>query len=242
VKEPISIIIRSKNEEKTIKKTLAAIALQTIKPKEIILVDNLSSDRTASIAKSYGCKIVTIDEPFNHARSCNLGMEKAKSEIVAFLNGHAFLANATCLEKGLENFAEPKVAGVFGSQYTDERASIWESIDNALGQYSVTSFNRRNLKRYTSVGHYPGLMSTICAALRKSLWKKYPFDEKLSEDLGGGEDTDWGLHCIKLGYMIVQEPEFKAYHCHGENLQKFLQRRSGYGEINAGIKARYGIS
>ena len=55
-KKLVSLIIRSKNEEKWIKLVLESIYNQTIKDHEIILVDNNSVDNTIKIAKSYGVK------------------------------------------------------------------------------------------------------------------------------------------------------------------------------------------
>ena len=55
-KKLVSLIIRSKNEEKWIKLVLESIYEQTIKNFEIILVDNNSVDNTVKIAKSYGVK------------------------------------------------------------------------------------------------------------------------------------------------------------------------------------------
>ena len=55
-KKLISIIIRSKNEEKWIRLVLQSILNQTIKDLEVILVDNNSIDNTVKIAKSFGVK------------------------------------------------------------------------------------------------------------------------------------------------------------------------------------------
>ena len=56
-KKLVSVIIRSKNEEKWIRLVLqSSILSQTIKNLEIILVDNNSTDNTVKIAKSFGVK------------------------------------------------------------------------------------------------------------------------------------------------------------------------------------------
>jgi glycosyltransferase involved in cell wall biosynthesis len=53
----VSIILPTKNNEKTIKKCLESIRAQTYKNIEIIFVDNYSSDNTYKIAKSFENKI-----------------------------------------------------------------------------------------------------------------------------------------------------------------------------------------
>ena len=55
-KKLVSIIIRSKNEEKWIRLVLQSILNHTIRDIEVILVDNNSIDNTVRIAKSFGVK------------------------------------------------------------------------------------------------------------------------------------------------------------------------------------------
>lgn len=79
----LSIIIPAYNEQDHIKDCLDAIATQTIRPDEVIVVDNASTDATAKIAKSYPF-VRLIHEPrrgiayardagFNAASSTYLG-------------------------------------------------------------------------------------------------------------------------------------------------------------------------
>ena len=56
----VSIIIRTKNEERWIDHCLSAIATQSIKDYEIILVDNNSNDNSVKIAGKYADKIINI--------------------------------------------------------------------------------------------------------------------------------------------------------------------------------------
>ena len=52
----VSIIVRTKNEERWIDHCLSAIATQSIRDYEIILVDNNSDDNSVKIAKKYNLK------------------------------------------------------------------------------------------------------------------------------------------------------------------------------------------
>ena len=71
----ISIIIRTKNEEKWISKCLQSISNQKVNAEvETILVDNNSSDKTVEIAKIFNInKIVKIDN-FLPGKAINLGI------------------------------------------------------------------------------------------------------------------------------------------------------------------------
>src|SRR5690606_29933943 len=72
----ISIVIRTKNEERWIGSCLDAIRRQTLTDYEIVLVDNNSTDKTVSKAQQYGVTLVTIDQ-FRPGAAINRGIEAA---------------------------------------------------------------------------------------------------------------------------------------------------------------------
>jgi glycosyltransferase involved in cell wall biosynthesis len=78
----ISVVIPVFNEEALIKRCLAALLNQTKKPFEIIVVDNNSTDLTATIAKSYGARVIQEKQQgMIYAR--NAGFSAAAGEIIA---------------------------------------------------------------------------------------------------------------------------------------------------------------
>lgn len=54
----VSVIIPARNEEKNLPFLLGSLAEQSVKPDEVIVVDDFSSDRTAEIALRYGAKAI----------------------------------------------------------------------------------------------------------------------------------------------------------------------------------------
>ena len=77
----VSIIIRTKNEEKWISSCLDAINNQLYKNYEIIIVDNNSKDGTIKIAKTYKTRIFKIDK-FKPGKTINLGIRKSRGNII----------------------------------------------------------------------------------------------------------------------------------------------------------------
>ena len=67
----VSIIIRSKNEEKWISHCLTMIHKQSYKNFEIILVDNLSTDNTIKIAKRFNVKKIIKIKNFLPGKAIN---------------------------------------------------------------------------------------------------------------------------------------------------------------------------
>ena len=64
-----SVVIPCRNGEKTIAKTLTSLLNQSIKPKEIIVVDDASTDDTPNILASFKVKVVRLEH--NYPRNFN---------------------------------------------------------------------------------------------------------------------------------------------------------------------------
>ena len=92
-KSLISIIIRTKNEEKWIASCLRSIFDQKYKKFEIIIVDNNSEDNSRDIIHSFYNRYPNIIIPIYNeinlgiSNSRNIGLRKMKGEIVTFLDG-----------------------------------------------------------------------------------------------------------------------------------------------------------
>ena len=84
----VSIIIRTKNEERWISSCLQSIYKQNYKNFEVILVDNDSTDRTVDKAKKSNVKkIINISEYFP-GKAINLGVEQSEAKYVVILSAH----------------------------------------------------------------------------------------------------------------------------------------------------------
>lgn len=108
----ISVVIPAYNEEKYLPKTLASLELLERKPDEVIVIDGGSTDKTASVARSLGARVVTIEHRgIGYARQ--KGIEAAKWDIIAFTDSDTIVpANwLTIIE---ETLSVPRVVGVFG--------------------------------------------------------------------------------------------------------------------------------
>jgi glycosyltransferase involved in cell wall biosynthesis len=83
----VSVIIPALNEEEPIADVVRAIAVTNI-PREIIVVDNGSTDRTAERARQAGAKVVSEPTP-GYGRACKAGVRALSPEcdIVVFLDG-----------------------------------------------------------------------------------------------------------------------------------------------------------
>ena len=83
----VSIIIPVRNGESFLPSAIATIRQQSQPPAEIIVIDDCSSDGTARVAKQYqDVAYVLRRERGIPASSRNIGIKKAKGDVIAFLD------------------------------------------------------------------------------------------------------------------------------------------------------------
>ena len=81
----ISVIIPAYNEEENIK-TVINICKENKDVNEIIVVNNLSTDRTEEIANEEGAKVVFCDKQ-GKGYAMEIGIKQAQNECIVFLDG-----------------------------------------------------------------------------------------------------------------------------------------------------------
>ena len=197
----VSIIIRTKNEERWISACLRAGFGQTYNNIEVIIVDNKSSDRTVCRAKEFSVKIISI-ERFFPGKAINDGVLASSGEYIVCLSAHCIPVNEFWLENLIKDLDMDNVAGVYGRQ---EPLSFTSDVDK---RDLMTVFGLdKKIQVKDSFFHNAN------SAFRKDVWEKYPFDNELSNI----EDRVWGRQVINDAMNIVYEPSASVYHWHGIN-------------------------
>lgn len=78
----ISCVIIAKNEENNLKDCIASVSFCN----EIIVIDDYSDDKTVSIAKKEGAKVITHSLEKNFSAQRNFGLSKTKNDWVLFID------------------------------------------------------------------------------------------------------------------------------------------------------------
>ena len=205
-KPKVSIIIRTKNEEKYIRNCLEKIKQQNYKNLEIVIVDNYSTDLTVKKALQFTSKVIKIKN-FTPGKAINEGIKIAKGNIIVVLSAHCVPVNNFWLSNLIKDLKDKKVAGVYGRQEPMKYTSDLDKRDlltifglDKKVQIKDTFFHNAN------------------SAFRRETWKKIPFNEKITNI----EDRIWGEKVISMGLKIIYEPTASVYHFHGvhQNLNK----------------------
>jgi len=195
----ISIIIRTKNEERWIGSCLRAVFSQTYKDFEVILIDNQSTDKTVNKARQFDLKILTIDN-YLPGKAINLGVSESRGEIVVILSGHCIPIDNDWLRNLVNDLGDHAVAGVYGRQQPMSFSS-----DNDKRDLLTVFGPDKKIQIKDSFFHNAN------SAIRKEFLEKFPFDDTATNI----EDRIWGKQVVEQGFKIVYEPAASVYHHHG---------------------------
>lgn len=213
--QKVSIIIRTKNEEKWISNCLKNIFLQTYKNIEIIIVDNYSTDKTLQKIRGFPHKLIKIKK-FLPGKALNLGIKKASGSIIVCLSAHCIPVNNNWLKKLIKPLNKTSVGGVYGRQQPLPYSSTSDKRD------LITIFG---LDKKIQIKD--PFFHNANSAFKKSTWKKIPFDEKTTNI----EDRIWGKKIISNGLRIIYEPLASVFHWHGVHQDQDPTRASNVVKI-----------
>lgn len=200
----ISIIIRTHNEERWIGECLRRVLDQTVDDIEVILVDNLSTDKTVEKAKNIHSELILVQiDDYLPGLALNKGIRESSGEYFVCLSAHCIPVDEQWLESLRANFDEyDDIAGVYGRQVPIQSSDPIDKRDllRAFGpekrvQTQDTFFHNAN------------------SMVRRDVWEEDPFDEEVTNI----EDQIWANQVLSRGYRIVYEPEAAVYHHHGIN-------------------------
>lgn len=213
----ISIIVRTKNEERWIAHCLAMLYQQDYSDFEVILVDNASIDHTVNVAKRFPLAAVINIDKFLPGRALNEGIRASRGRFIVCLSAHCIPKNKDWLSCLRRNFDDIKnLAGVYGRQlplsFTD--APDKRDLLTVFGQD-----RRLQVKDY--------FFHNANSMLRRDVWNQYPFDE----DVTNIEDWVWGKAVTNAGFYLAYDPEAAVYHHHGLHQGNAPQRVKGVVSI-----------
>ena len=184
-----SVVIRNKNEAQYLKKVLHILdTLYKEDIDEIVLVDNLSTDKSVEIAKSYNCKIVTITN-FSYGRAINMGIEASRNNFILLLSAHTIPIGHYFFKSTLTFLKTKK--DVAGLRYINSFNNYERALEN--------NFTVKEPLKY-------GLMAACCIVV-KTVWEQH----KVNEVLGFSEDKEWSERVVNEGFSIYDINETFFY-------------------------------
>lgn len=230
----ISIIIRTKNEEKWIGECLRRLGRQTYRDFEIVVVDSGSRDRTLEIVRQFDTRLLQIPpEDFSYPYALNYGCERAQAKkYLVMLSAHSLPISDTWLQDGINAFINNRVMGVYGGFFALPDGSIWEKLlwnkwrgvfANIYHTRTITFRTRMIIKKDGM-----GVLGFTNAMIRRDLWDAHHFNEAYG---AGGEDGEWARYWFVRGYTAVKSTKFSVYHSHGLGLRALYEQERYWASL-----------
>jgi peptidoglycan-N-acetylglucosamine deacetylase len=201
----VSVLIPAYNEEKVIAKTVERILDSDYHALEIVVIDDGSQDNTSKVLRDrFGNDPrVTLLRVANSgkANALNIGLEKAKGEVVVALDADTQFARDT-IPRLVRWFVDPKVGAVAGNAKVGNRTNMitrWQALEYIVAQ----NLERRALAALGTLTVVPG---AVGAWRRSALLAQDGFR---SDTLA--EDQDLTISLQKAGYRVRFDSSAVAY-------------------------------
>lgn len=197
----ISVVIRNKNQADALQFLLKNLTERYADDiDEIIVLDNLSTDTSKSIAIQYKARLISIDK-YSFGGSANICAKAAKNNIIVIFSAHSYPVSHDFFKLIKTKFQKnPNLAGL-----------------RCLHQPN----DYKNYINNISANQDPNKSGLIFSgsAFSKLVWEKHPF----REDVATFEDKEWTVRVLKAGYDIDFVPSIFAYDIKRTKKQLFFR-------------------
>jgi peptidoglycan/xylan/chitin deacetylase (PgdA/CDA1 family)/GT2 family glycosyltransferase len=237
---PVSVIIPAYNAEGFLAEAIASVRRQRSVPREIIVVDDGSTDGTRELAKSLG---VQLHEQKNCGVSVarNTGVKLATSPWIAFLDADdVWEPEKLALQWTALEIAPSSLMCITGSRYFNERGELPGGLDaikefrsvrlESLGEPGLYLCEphsyARALARVNFIVHSAILIS------REVFQMSGGYDEKMRL----AEDLDWLLRVATFTSTVLVKAPLTRIRTHATNSSRSWDRMV-HAHIAVGLKA-----
>jgi len=240
----ISAVIVSYNSDKFIQDNLNSLFKQTHKFKQIIVIDNNSTDNSLKIINKFNnIEKVFLDNNLGYAKTANIGIKKSSSDLILIANSDIILDshfNHLVIKKFEEN---KKIALLSPLILRFDHTTI-----DSVGQIYSKSLYPLEIGYNKKINKYKieeKEVFSVCGAatifLRKSLEKLKIFNEYYDEDFFiFWEDFDIGWRANLYNLKSIFYPKAIVYHYRGGTLKKNILSRFSLS-INRSSEIKYHI-
>lgn len=225
MRNQISLYIAAYNAEKTIEKSINSILHQTLKPKEIIIINDCSTDKTLNLLKKFNqIKIINNKKNYGLAKSRNIALKYSKYNFLASID-----SDVVCKKNWLEtlfNTMEKKNADLIGGKLIDkfikEPANHWRSY------YLKQNWGDKQINN-------PQFIFGANFLLNKKKIKN--LNIKYNETFRtNGEDVNFSKVLKSRNCNLYYEPRALCYHYQFDDVTSLSKRYWRYSYYGAGLK------
>lgn len=196
----VSICVPAFNEEKTILKTLRSLVVLKYPKKEIVVVDDGSTDNTVGVVKEFAktnpVKLIT-QKNGGKASAVNAALDAAKGELFGVVDADSRL-DAKSLSLVVPHFANEKCGAVITHIRVDRPKNLLERLQRV--EYVMSNMFRKVMHNLGTLCITPGVLSVYRTSVLRKLGGFVRDARNLTEDF------EIALRLKDAGYDIRMEP------------------------------------
>ncbi len=225
-----SVIIPTLNGAEQLEELLASFTIQTVKPREVLVVDSSSSDHTVEVAERYGAKVQVIArDDFDHGGTRTIAARRAQSDYLVFFTQDVIPAHRSVLENLVKPLVNDSAIGIsYGRQLP-----CFDASDTArhlrFFNYPDTS-QIRDFADRLHLGLSTVFASNSCAAYNKNHLSDVGF---FRDDLIFGEDTCAVGRLLESGLKVAYVADASVYHSHNYSWSDEFKRYFDIGVLHS---------
>lgn len=232
----ISVVMPVFNEEKRIFQTLKSIYEGSLTPLEIIVVDGGSSDHTVRIVKKNYPDVILLNNPRRTAASGrNIGIKKARGEIIAFTDGDC-IVDYDWIKNIKQYFEDNDIDGIGGKILNAKPENHYEEYWGNLAWKLIMSFSdspyavkEKNLN--------DAFVTANCAYRRELLFRIKGFRNFFANN---AEDVDLCWRALDKGAKLMYVPDIIIYAHNVTTLKGIAQKSFRNGVSSSKLQKVYG--
>lgn len=230
----ISVIIANFNGEAYLPDCLHALADQTFRDFDVIVVDNGSTDASLGILTQEfpWVKVIALDRNTGFAFANNRGFEASSAEYVATLNNDTIADRGWLAELFRTAEADALIGMVASKIYLGRDGDELDSAGMLLypdGMSRQRGHGERDHGQFDMIGEV--LFPSACAALyRTAMLREIGFFDE--DFFSYCEDTDLGLRCRLAGWRAVFAPRAIVRHLYSRTGGRYSEFKAFHVERN----------
>jgi glycosyltransferase involved in cell wall biosynthesis len=201
----LSLVLATVERTEEVDRFLDSVAIQGYRDLEVIIVDQNSDDRLGEILPRYSRrqKIVHLRSARGASRARTLGLEAATGDLVGFPDDDCWYPSGLLTRVGEFFEHRPDHHGISGRTEGPDGSTVVGRFSDRPGLVSKLNIWTR--------------MTMAALFLRRSVTEAVgPFDESLGPGAGtpwgAGEDIDYPLRALELGFRIYYHPDLRVGH------------------------------
>ena len=229
--QKVSVYIPAYNVSEFLAKSIESLLAQTLRPDEILVIDDGSRDSSVEIAARYPA-VTVVRHATNKglAAARNTAMHAARNELVASIDADC-VADPSWLVEMVNCMADPALAGVGGKLKEGVQrttADRWRAVHMPQEWGDATIHNPRFLFGCNNVFRKSAVLGIG------------GYDERMRTN---GEDTDLCFRLREKGWNFLYEPSARATHLRHDTTRSILDTywrwwRFGVGAYSNGAQLR----